>query len=271
MPNKKKTILIVNISVVIPTYKRGHLLPRALRSVACQSYPPQEVLVIDDGSHDNPHTLLPIWRKAYPDLPLRYTVVPHRGVSQARNVGIRQAQGDWIALLDSDDTWLPHKLRAQINLLQQHPHLQIVHGEEIWIRNGRRVNPRKIHRKSGGEIFFSCLSRCVISPSAALIKKSLFDHVGMFAEDLPVCEDYDLWLRVTARYPVGFVAQAIVIKYGGHADQLSRQYVAIDCYRALVLSRLLRQLAGEQQRRATLAELQRKINIVLRGCVKHGG
>ena len=261
----------MNISVVIPTHQRSHLLPRALRSVACQSYPPQEVLVIDDGSHDNPHTLLPIWQKAYPTLPLRYTAVPQHGVSHARNIGIKQAQGDWIALLDSDDAWLPHKLQAQVDLLQQHPHLQIVHGEEIWIRNGRRVNPRKIHRKSGGDIFFSCLPRCVISPSAALIKKSLFDHVGLFAEDLPVCEDYDLWLRITARYQVGYVAQAIVIKYGGHADQLSRRYAALDCYRALALSRLLQQLASAQQRHATLAELQRKITIVLRGCAKRGG
>ena len=181
-----------------------------------------------------------------------YPQPQQQGASYARNLGIRQAQGDWIALLDSDDMWLPHKLQRQVACVQQNPQLQIVHGEEIWIRKGVRVNPRQIHRKSGGMIFFSCLPRCMISPSAVLIKKTLFAQVGMFAEDLPVCEDYDLWLRITARYAVGFVEQAIVVKYGGHRDQLSRQYAAIDCYRALALSRLLPQLTCPQQRAAAL-------------------
>ena len=261
----------MRISVVIPVHNRSRLLARALCSVARQSYPPLEVLVVDDGSSDDPQAIQHMWHKAYPTLPLRWFSIRQRGVSQARNVGIEQARGEWIALLDSDDTWLPHKLQLQATYLQHNPQLQIVHGEEIWLRNGVRVNPRKSHRKSGGNIFFACLARCLISPSAVLLKKSLFAQVGLFAEDLPVCEDYDLWLRITARYEVGFVEQAIVVKYGGHADQLSRQYAAIDCYRALALSRLLPALTCAEQRRAALAELQRKIQIVLRGYAKRGG
>lgn len=264
----------MRISVVIPVYNRAHLLPRALCSVAQQTYSPLEVLVVDDGSSDDPQAVQHMWHKAYPDLPLRWLCTCKSrasGVSPARNLGIKAARGDWVALLDSDDRWLPHKLRLQVVQVQHNPRLQIVHGEEIWIRNGVRVNSRKIHRKSGGKIFFSCLPRCVISPSAVLFKKSLLQQVGMFAEDLPVCEDYDLWLRITARYEVGFVEQAIVVKYGGHDDQLSRQYAAIDCYRALALSRLLPTLSCSQQRAAALAELQRKIQIVLRGWIKRGG
>lgn len=255
----------MRISVVIPVHNRSQLLPRALCSVAQQSYPPLEVLVIDDGSHDDPQVVQRIWHKAYPALPLRWFSNGRRGVSWARNLGIKHARGDWIALLDSDDEWLPHKLQLQVEYLQRHPQLQIVHGEEIWIRNGVRVNARKIHRKSGGDIFFACLPRCLISPSAVLIKKTLLAQVGLFAEDLPVCEDYDLWLRITARCPVGFVEQAIIIKYGGHADQLSRQYAAMDCYRALALCRLLPQLTCAAQRNATRAELLHKVSIVLRG------
>lgn len=258
----------MRISVIIPVHNRSRLLARALCSVAQQSYLPREVLVVDDGSRDDPQAVLRLWHKAYPSLPLRWFSLPQRGVSHARNVGIRAARGEWIALLDSDDRWLPHKLQLQVTHLQHHPQLQLVHGEEIWIRNRVRVNPRKIHRKSGGDIFFACLARCLISPSAVLFKKSLLAQVGMFAEDLPVCEDYDLWLRITARYEVGYVEQAIAVKYGGHADQLSRQYAALDCYRALALSRLLPRLSCDRQRAAVLAELQRKIQIVLRGWAK---
>ena len=97
------------------------------------------------------------------------------------------------------------------------------HSDELWIRDGRRVNPMRKHAKHGGEMFMHCLARCAISPSTALLHRALLDDVGGFDETLPACEDYDLWLRICARHPVLFVPRALAVRYGGHADQPVRR------------------------------------------------
>jgi glycosyltransferase involved in cell wall biosynthesis len=155
----------MNISVIIPTWNRAERLVNALQSVFSQSRPPAEVIVVDDGSTDNTREIV---RRQFPDA--RYLFQQNKGVSSARNTGIAAANGNWIALLDSDDHWEPDKLKQQ----------KICHSDEIWIRNGRRVNPMKKHAKQGGHIFRQCLPLCVISPSAVLIHRDLFNEVGLF-------------------------------------------------------------------------------------------
>ncbi len=167
---------------------------RALRSVLAQTRPPDEIIVVDDGSEDNTSGMI---RSTFPEITL--ITQANRGVSAARNVGINRASGEWIAFLDSDDEWQPDKLEKQLLTLAEHPDCPLCHTNEIWIRNGRRVDEGKRHTKSGGRIFKRCLPLCVISPSAAIIRRALFDEIGMFDEDLPVCEDYDMWLRICAR------------------------------------------------------------------------
>jgi glycosyltransferase involved in cell wall biosynthesis len=226
------------ISIVVPTYNRGFYLKRCLRSLLHQTYPFLELIVVDDGSTDDTQQLLPIlvqqlkqefvnqgpWRKrlekdTFPSVIL--TSMKQSGVSQARNHGVKLARGEWIAFCDSDDEWLPQKLDEQWSLLKESSTLWC-HGEEIWIRDGRRVNAMKKHQKRGGWIFADCLERCVVSPSTVVIQRDLFEQVGGFQESFPVCEDYDLWLKIARDFPVSFVPEPIVIKYGGHRDQLSR-------------------------------------------------
>lgn len=257
----------MSVSVIIPTHNRGYVLTRALSSIVNQTFKPLEVLVIDDGSTDDTYSKTISCKNKH--FPLRYLRIPHRGVSYARNYGIRQAEGDWIAFLDSDDEWLPDKLQQQLTYLHHHPRIQIVHGDEIWIRRGTRVNTRQIHRKSGGFIFTQCLKRCLISPSAVLAKKSLLTTTGLFDETFPVCEDYDLWLRITFRFEIGFVSQAIIIKHGGHPDQLSSKYPVMDYYRIIAMHRLLPSLSSHVYKTALYTELCHKAKIVLRGYVKH--
>ena len=216
----------MKISVVIPTYNRKHTLPRALDSVLAQSYQPFEIIVIDDGSNDGTFDLI---KSKYPSINLLESHKPskslkgysQKGVSVARNVGIKQSKGDWIALLDSDDEWIPDKLIKQVQLLKKNEGSVFCHTNEIWIRNGIRVNQHKKHQKYGGYIFKECLDICRISPSSALIHKSIFEDIGLFDESLKVCEDYDLWLRITSNYPVLFLDEFLIKKYGGHEDQLS--------------------------------------------------
>ncbi len=256
----------MDISVVIPTFNRAHLLSRAVESVLDQSRSATEIIVVDDGSTDETGALM---AGRFPGC--QYIFQENSGVSSARNLGIKAARGEWIALLDSDDEWLPNKLKNQEKLIVEQPYLRLCHTEEIWIRNDRRVNAMKKHAKSGGDIFQRCLPHCVISPSSVLIQRSLLFEVGLFDELLPVCEDYDLWLRICARYPVGYVEKPQIIKYGGHEDQLSRRYWGMDRYRIAALEKIIAYEGLEdQERRATAATLCSKAKIVAHGAEKRG-
>ena len=253
------------ISVIIPTFNRRHVLPRALRSVVAQDIDvPVEVIVVDDGSVDGTSDDI---GSEFPQV--RYLVQENRGVSSARNVGIRAARGEWIALLDSDDAWLPDKLAVQLEALEAATEYRVCHTEEIWIRNGVRVNPMKKHKKVGGWIYERCLPLCCISPSSVMIHRSIWDDVGVFDETLPACEDYDLWLRICAREPVLFVDRALVQKYGGHDDQLSRQYWGMDRFRIQALENILAtEVLSPAQRVLTLSMMIRKLEILINGAKK---
>jgi glycosyltransferase involved in cell wall biosynthesis len=259
------------VSVIVPTYNRAETLPRALTSILEQTRPPRHIIVVDDGSTDTTAELV---KQRFPQA--HYLYQPNAGVSAARNAGIRFNErladpGEWIALLDSDDAWLPDKLEQQLEAWQRQPHHRLIHCDEIWIRNGRRVNPRKKHRKYGGHIFQHCLPLCAISPSAVLLHRALLDDTGLFDEGLPACEDYDLWLRVSHREAVLLVDAPLLIKYGGHADQLSRQHWGMDRFRVRALCRCIEheELAPEQ-RRAALAVLGEKLDILIMGARKRG-
>ena len=255
------------VTVVIPSCNRAHTLPRALDSVLAQTLPAAEIIVVDDGSTDTTLTLL---AERYPAVRCLRHARP-RGVSAARNAGIAAARHDWIALLDSDDAWESNKLTRQMALARPDPGYRLVHCDERWLRRGQPLAQRRYHAKRGGEIFFDCLPRCVISPSAALLHRSLLNSTGGFDEDLPACEDYDLWLRICAREPVAFVAEPLVIKHGGHADQLSRTVPALDRFRIQALVKLLTTTSlTPEQRHAARAMLRLKRDIFVAGARKRG-
>lgn len=256
----------MQISVVIPTFNRADVLVRALDSVFAQTEPAFEVIIVDDGSTDRTRTLV---EQRFADC--RYFFQENAGVSAARNVGVREAQGDWIAFLDSDDAWLPGKLAAQRDCLAQVPSLRFCHTEEIWIRHGRRVNAMDKHAKKGGLIYQRCLPLCVISPSSALIERSLLEELGGFDESMPACEDYDLWLRLCAQEPVAFVEQPQIEKYGGHDDQLSRRHWGMDRFRIYALEKMLGYpMLSVPDREATLNMLVEKCRIFALGAEKRG-
>jgi len=255
-----------SISVVIPTYNRRSMLGRAVASTLNQTAPPREIIVVDDGSTDDTPVYL---KRHFPEI--RVIRQRHGGVSAARNRGVEASEGAWIAFLDSDDEWQPTKLERQAESMRANPDLRICHCDEIWIRRGVRVNPKFKHAKAGGRIFSRCLPRCVISPSAVVVERSLLFEIGLFDEDLPACEDYDLWLRICSRYPVLFVQQPLVVKHGGHADQLSRTVWGLDRFRIRALEKLLdSQILTDSQRRETVATLIEKLEIFLNGAEKRG-
>ncbi len=264
LPTDNKWLRPVQISVVIPSHNRAHTLERALLSVLTQTSAADEIIVVDDGSTDHSATLM----QQYPAIKLIQQ--ENKGVSAARNTGIRAATHEWIALLDSDDEWLADKLSA-IRLAQQdHPEIKLFHSNEIWIRNSVRVNPMNKHNKYGGDIFHYCLPLCVISPSAAVLHHSLFDHCGLFNENLPACEDYDLWLRICHQYPVVYLPQALIKKYGGHDDQLSRRFWGMDRFRIQSLHELMQlKTLNSVQQQQTRDMLVKKLKILIKGALKH--
>ena len=255
-----------SISVIIPVYNRSTLINRAIKSVMEQTMLPDEIIVIDDGSTDGTDNIV---KNRYPDVILLKQ--KNRGVSCARNNGINNAKGTWLALLDSDDEWLPEKLEKQLLGLRNDSNKKICHTDEIWIRNGVRVNPMNKHRKYGGNTYKYCLPLCVISPSSIIIHKEIFKNVGLFDEDLPVCEDYDLWLRICSRYPVLYLQEKLIKKYGGHDDQLSRQYWGMDRFRIRALEKMINDpVLSETDRIGTIAAAINKVRILQKGYIKHG-
>ena len=256
----------MQISVVIPTFNRLKTLIPAVESVLNQTSPVDEIIVVDDGSTDATSGEI---RRCYPQIKLIQQ--SNLGVSAARNAGIKQANFDWIALLDSDDSWLPEKITSIRKAKYQQPEYLLFHSDEIWIRRGVRVNAMKKHSKSGGWIFENCLPLCVISPSAAVFHKSLLQSSGYFDETLPACEDYDLWLKICHQYPVCYIDKPLITKYGGHQDQLSMRYWGMDRFRIRSLNRLLQQdVLNHQNRQAATTTLVKKLLILLKGARKHG-
>jgi len=254
------------VSVIIPTYNRADLVRRAVDSVLAQTFSDFELIVVDDGSTDRTQEVL-----AAVDDRLVLITQPRAGVGAARNRGLRAARSPLIAFLDSDDYWRPEKLAVQVGFFEENPEIMICQTEEVWYRRGFRVNPRTKHRKPSGDVFLPSLKLCLISPSAVMMRRALFDQVGRFDESLPACEDYDLWLRVAAEYPVYLVDRPLVVKTGGHPDQLSRTVTGLDKYRVQALLKILESgRLRPDQAQAVRAELACKARIYGRGCLKRG-
>lgn len=255
------------VSIIVPTFNRARKVVRAVASVLYQTFTDYEIIVVDDGSHDDTQSRL----RAFGDKIVSLAHPRNMGVSAARNTGIRAAGSPLVAFLDSDDYWLPEKLARQTAFFLHHPDAVACQTEEYWVRHGRRVNPGKKHCKPSGDIFEPSLKLCLVSPSAVMLKRSLIRDVGLFDESLPACEDYDLWLRIASRYPVHLIREYLLVKEGGHGDQLSTTIKGLDRYRIRSLEKLI--LTGglhRIQQEAALKEMANKCHIYGTGCLKRG-
>jgi glycosyltransferase involved in cell wall biosynthesis len=265
MEKMNKIEIKPQVSVIIPTYNRSWIIKEAIDSVLAQDYKEFELIVVDDGSTDHTSDVLDSSRNV-----IKVLSQKNKGVSAARNRGIEEASGQFIAFLDSDDLWLPQKLSAQVEFFNQTPNALICQTEEVWIRNGLRVNPKKRHKKLSGMIFKPSLELCLVSPSAVMIQRSLFDRVGEFDETLPACEDYDLWLRISCRFPVHLIDRPLIIKRGGHDDQLSSR-AGLDKFRIKSIEKIIKSgLLSDDQHLAAVKTLKKKCDIYATGCRKRG-
>ncbi len=258
------------VTVVIPTWNRRAMAAEAIESVLAQTWRDFELIVVDDASEDGTaeHLSRMLRRRgACRDVPVRIErLEKRRGPAAARNHGVALARAPLVAFLDSDDLWMPRKVELHLAYARAHPEFPISQTGELWIRDGKRVNPSRRHLKRAGDIFFESLRTCLISPSAAMLSVELFAATGGFDEDMAAAEDYDLWLRILARHPAGLLAEPMVIRRAGHPGQLSATTPALDRFRILALAKLLLASPLDAGRRAATASvLAEKCRIYAKG------
>ena len=156
------------VSIIIPTYDRWPMLCEAVESVRGQTCRDFELIVVDDGSEDGTSENLARYGPG-----LRLLRQRRGGAAAARNTGVRSSTGKYLAFLDSDDLWKAKKLETQVAFMESHPEVEICQTEEIWIRNGVKVNPKRKHLKPSGDIFRASLDLCLVSPSAVMMTREL--------------------------------------------------------------------------------------------------
>ena len=256
-----------HVSVILPSWNRADWLKKSIDSVLEQTFRDFELIVVDDASTDSTQEIL----TSYSGKIRSITFAKNLGVSAARNAAVKNCDSEWIAFLDSDDFWHPHKLQKQIAQTVIRAECPIHFTDEIWIRNGVRVNPKKKHQKLEGWIFKPSLELCLMSPSTVLLRRELFDVHGLFDETLPICEDYDLWLRLTAQHQVALLNEKLMTRHGGHADQLSRSDWGIDRYRVQSIIKILKtEKLRPEDRSAAIVVLRKKCEIIINGFRKRG-
>ena len=203
------------VSAVIPTHNRARILPDALDSVWQQTYRPIELIVIDDGSEDNTQAVVQQWAEKCEDdaaFTVRYIYQENKGANAARNKGVAEATGEYIAFLDSDDRWLPDKLAKQVAVFQKESVIGDVYCGlyHIDLKSGTRLDDAQVSYPSG-RLLRSLLIHDVTTPTSChVVKKDCFKEVGFFDESLPARQDWDMWIRVASKYKIGCVPQVLV-------------------------------------------------------------
>ena len=255
------------ITAILPTWNRAEWLEKSIQSVLDQTFGDFELVVVDDASTDSTAEII----ERYSGKIRTIVFSENRGVSAARNAAIKNSDSEWIAFLDSDDFWHPDKLQKQIAQTKMRPACPLHFTDEIWIRNGVRVNAKKKHQKKEGWIFQPSLALCLMAPSTVILRRELFEVHGLFDENLPVCEDYDLWLRLTAQHPVALLDEKLMTRHGGHVDQLSRSDWGIDRYRVQSIQKILKtESLRPEDRTAAIRMLIEKCGILAKGFRKRG-
>lgn len=211
------------VSVIVPTYNSARYVTAAVDSILDQSFKDFEVLVIDDGSTDDTRTVLARYGS-----PVRYIHQSNRGVSIARNRGIAESTGKYIAFLDADDTWFPAKLERQLDALTQTPGYRLCYTGFRFVddqmRSLRDHRPRQFDDALEGLLFHGNI---VSSICTVLVERALFDQVGGFDPELSQCADWDMWVRL-ARTTRFLVIEDLLVTYRQHATNMSRSVALLE-------------------------------------------
>ncbi|MDD5680054.1 MAG: glycosyltransferase [Candidatus Omnitrophica bacterium] len=211
---------MLKISVIIPTYNRANYICNAIDSVLAQTYKDFEIIVVDDGSTDNTKEILTTYGGS-----AKYIYQQNQGVSSARNRGIKEAIGEYVAFLDSDDEWDERKLEKQVKLFEKEPsvYLQYCYARFVNVQEKRDfIMPEYVTRTFEDLVLSHYKNKNADLPtSTVMIRKLCFDQIGCFDENLPCIEDYELWLRIAKKFAIGFIPEILVVENCHHTNNLT--------------------------------------------------
>ena len=195
------------VSIILPVYNSAEFVEEALESIRQQTYRDYEVVVVDDGSQDQTGEIV----KRYKDR-FRYLFQEHGGPAKARNRGIRESTGKYIAFLDSDDLWLPTKLEKQADMMDRNPELDMVITENLCFNERGVFMPWMGKRKKlmEGDIAKNIFLHSWVVTPTVMVKREVFDRVGLFEEELQLAEDDNMWVRIAANFKVGLLNEVLV-------------------------------------------------------------
>jgi glycosyltransferase involved in cell wall biosynthesis len=207
------------VTIIIPTFNRAYILPRAIESILNQTMKDWELLIIDDGSTDNTEKLIVTFQEKSKNI--IYIKQPfNKGVTAARNVALSRARGIYIAFLDSDDVWMPEKLQKQTAILDSKPEVGLVYTGAIFV-NDRTGEKRIKHTTVEGDIHAQeIIDNPIGSPSRVILRKEVFSTVGLFDEQFSNLEDWEMWIRITRKYSVAAINKPL-INYTESDDSMS--------------------------------------------------
>lgn len=211
------------VSIIIPTYNAMPYLPATVESVFNQTFTDFELLLVDDGSTDE---TIP-WITQLTDARVKLIQQANQGASVARNTGISHAQGEYIAFLDNDDLWQPTKLAQQVQYLDQNAPVALVHTWMILIDEHGQSTGRLITTDAEGWVWSKLVEQDTVLNSSVLVRRTCFDVVGVFDPTIPRTGDWEMWLRVAAKYPLGVIKEALVF-YRNHGNNASRNLQAME-------------------------------------------
>ena len=234
------------VSVITPTYNSGKFIGKTIESVIGQTYKNWEMIVVDDGSTDDTESIARSYSSK--DSRIKYLSLGHNSGRPAvpRNYGIKHANGEYIAFLDSDDLWLPGKLEKQIKLFQISNETAMVYTRYKTIEGdtiSSRIFPKNGRYKSGN-IFKSLYLRSFVACSSVMVKRSVLDQVGLFSADpdLIAIEDTDLWLRIALKHVIKCTNNLPLILYRIHAKSISQGYIQ-NMRRSLIIKKRYKKYA----------------------------
>jgi glycosyltransferase involved in cell wall biosynthesis len=268
---------MVRVSVVVPTHNKKEMVTEAIESVLAQSYRDCELIVVDDGSTDgtplhvfstfgaqpeaieilskmNPNAVRPFSHSfAHDGIPIQYHYIANRGLSAARNRGIKFAHGSCVAFLEAEDLWNPAHLETHATFHEENDWARVSHIGECHVRDRSRAGKARKAPPASGWIFQQALETSPICISAAMAHRTCFAECGGFDENLPACEDYDLWLRFAARYPIHFLEGTEIVRRSSRFQSSNRSWTW-DRYRVYALEKSFQSGKLNAEQRLLVAE-----------------